>query len=153
MTTINLDDIITYKPPIAERADEPKPPRAPGLDPAYSFPPLPSWGSRVVQAQSPHAQNLHNSVTEAPSINSWSGDCGLGVSCEHLEVHGQRHCIIPTMRTECGNVSASQLTKDNEMVEDPDAECQKEMDNRGKCKTEPIILNKASVSPGPALIS
>lgn len=162
MTTINLDDIIPYQPPITERADEPKPPRASsltpsfttGLDPPYSFPPWSSWGSRVDQAQTSHPQNLHNSVTEAPSINSGSGDCGLGVSCEHLEVRGQRHCSISMTRTDCGNVSASHLTKASGMVEDPDAKRKKDMDNRGKCNTKPILLNKASGSPaGPALIS
>ena len=155
MTAINLDDIIPYKPPIGKRSDEPKPPRAPsltpsstaGLDPAYSFPSWSSWGSRVVQAQSLHPRNLHGSVKEAPNVNSWSGDCGSGVGYEHLGVRGRRHCSIPTMRTDCDNVSASRLTKDDEMAEHPDTERKTDMDNRGKCTTDPILSNNASGSP------
>ena len=154
MTTINLDDIISYKPPTAKHPDEPKPPRASsltpsstaGLDPAYSFPPWSSWGSRVVQAQSPHPQNLHGSVTEAPNVNYWSGDCRSGAGCEHLEVRGRGHCRIPTMRTDCDNVSASHLTKDDGRVEHPDAEGKTDVNNRGKCNTEPRLSNNASGS-------
>jgi hypothetical protein len=86
-------------------------------------------------------------VTEVPKFNSGSGDCGSGSGREHLEVRGQGHCSIPTMRTDCDNVSTSHLTKDDGIVEHPDAERKMDMDNRGKCNTEPILPNNASGSP------